>query len=83
MASIAETDRALPGGWTLAWRYGALGMLLIAPTILIMDDSTSAVDMETEFRLQEALDELMGVGHEGHEMMPGTHPAGHTHRPGN
>lgn len=33
--------------------------LLIAPTILIMDDSTSAVDMETEFRLQEALDELM------------------------
>ncbi len=24
-----------------------------------MDDSTSAVDMETEFRLQEALDELM------------------------
>jgi multiple sugar transport system permease protein len=35
MASIAETDRALPGGWTLGLRYGALGMLLIAPTILI------------------------------------------------
>ncbi|MFN8488811.1 MAG: ABC transporter ATP-binding protein [Caldilineaceae bacterium] len=33
--------------------------LLISPTILIMDDSTSAVDMETEFRLQEALDKLM------------------------
>ena len=33
--------------------------LLIAPTILIMDDSTSAVDMETEFLLQQALDELM------------------------
>lgn len=33
--------------------------LLIAPTILIMDDSTSAVDMETEFLLQQALDKLM------------------------
>jgi hypothetical protein len=32
--------------------------------------------------LDKALDELMGVGHEGHETMPGTHPAGHTHRPG-
>lgn len=33
--------------------------LLIEPTILIMDDSTSAVDMETEFLLQQALDKLM------------------------
>jgi hypothetical protein len=31
--------------------------------------------------IDKALDELMGVGHEGHEMMPGTRPAGHTHRP--
>jgi hypothetical protein len=30
----------------------------------------------------KALDELMGVGHEGHETMPGTHPADHVHRPG-
>jgi hypothetical protein len=29
--------------------------------------------------IDKTLDELMGVGHEGHEMMPGTHPAGHTH----
>ena len=35
MASIADRDRALPGGWTLALRYGALGMLLIAPTMLV------------------------------------------------
>jgi ATP-binding cassette subfamily B multidrug efflux pump len=33
--------------------------LLISPSILILDDSTSAVDMETEFRLQTALGELM------------------------
>ena len=35
MASIAEREHALPGGWTLALRYGSLGMLLIAPTVLI------------------------------------------------
>jgi len=33
--------------------------LLIAPSILILDDSTSAVDMDTEFRIQQALDTLM------------------------
>jgi ATP-binding cassette subfamily B protein len=33
--------------------------LLIAPSILILDDSTSAVDMETEFKIQQALETLM------------------------
>ena len=33
--------------------------LLVKPGILILDDSTSAVDLETEFRIQRALDELM------------------------
>jgi hypothetical protein len=33
--------------------------------------------------IDNALDELMGKGHEGHMMMPGTHaPESHTHRPG-
>jgi ATP-binding cassette, subfamily B, multidrug efflux pump len=32
--------------------------LLIQPGILIFDDSTSAVDMETEFKIQEALEKL-------------------------
>ena len=31
--------------------------------------------------IDKTLDELMGIGHEGHETMPGTHPAGHNHRP--
>jgi hypothetical protein len=30
----------------------------------------------------KALDELMGLGHEGHEAMHGTRPAEHMHRPG-
>ena len=33
--------------------------LLIRPAVLIFDDSTSAVDVETETRIQNALDELM------------------------
>jgi len=33
--------------------------LLVRPRILILDDSTSSVDVETEAKIQEALDELM------------------------
>jgi ATP-binding cassette, subfamily B, multidrug efflux pump len=33
--------------------------LLVQPSVLILDDSTSAVDVETEAKIQEALDELM------------------------
>jgi ATP-binding cassette subfamily B protein len=33
--------------------------LLIRPRILILDDSTSAVDVETEAKIEQALDELM------------------------
>jgi len=33
--------------------------ILISPEILIMDDSTSAVDLATEIGIQEALDEIM------------------------
>jgi len=33
--------------------------LLVKPVILILDDSTSAVDVETEAKIEEALEELM------------------------
>lgn len=31
--------------------------------------------------IDKVLDELMGIGHEEHHTMPGTHPAGHSHKP--
>jgi ATP-binding cassette subfamily B multidrug efflux pump len=33
--------------------------ILLDPRILILDDSTSSVDVETEYRIQRALDKLM------------------------
>jgi len=33
--------------------------LLMQPTVLILDDSTSSVDVETEIKIQDALDKLM------------------------
>jgi ATP-binding cassette subfamily B protein len=33
--------------------------LLLKPTILILDDSTSAVDVETEVKIQDALEDIM------------------------
>lgn len=35
--------------------------LLVRPKVLILDDSTSAVDIETEIRLQDALDRLIAA----------------------
>ena len=37
--------------------------LLVDPRVLILDDSTSAVDAQTEGLIQDALDKLMRTGH--------------------
>ena len=37
--------------------------LLTQPAVLILDDSTSSVDVETEIEIQDALDELMAGPH--------------------
>jgi ATP-binding cassette subfamily B multidrug efflux pump len=56
-ALIEERGANLSGGQKQ--RIAIARALLIAPSILILDDSTSAVDMETEARIQAALDEVL------------------------
>jgi len=54
---IGERGLNLSGGQQQ--RLALARTLLMDPRILILDDSTSSVDADTEFRIQEALAELM------------------------
>jgi ABC-type multidrug transport system fused ATPase/permease subunit len=47
--------------WGASIMLGAvlIGALVVSPAILILDDSTSSVDVETEVRIQDALETLM------------------------
>jgi len=54
---IGQRGVTLSGGQRQ--RLAIARALLVRPKVLILDDSTSAVDIETEVRLQDALDRLI------------------------
>ncbi len=54
---VGERGLGLSGGQKQ--RLAIARALLLSPAILILDDSTSAVDAETEYQIQQALQRLM------------------------
>ena len=55
---VGDRGAMLSGGQRQ--RVSLARAILVEPRILILDDATSSVDMETEYRIEQALQEVMG-----------------------
>jgi ATP-binding cassette subfamily B multidrug efflux pump len=60
---IGQRGVTLSGGQRQ--RIAIARALLVKPKVLILDDSTSALDIETEVRLQDALDRFLALSKKG------------------
>ena len=69
---VGEKGVTLSGGQKQ--RVAIARTLLKNPRILILDDSTSSVDMETEAEIRAALETLMRRPHDLHHRAPGAEP---------
>jgi hypothetical protein len=82
MAAVDSLEGAERRGDKAAYERIVTSTLVHADALMAAYRGTVRSPQAREF-IDKALDELMGVGHEGHQTMPGTRPRGHTHHPGN
>ena len=82
MASVDSLERSEKRGDKAAYERTVTKMLAHSDSLIGAYRSLARSPRAQEF-VNKALDELMGVGHEGHHPMPGTqaHPADHQHKP--
>jgi len=69
---VGERGVTLSGGPEAALSPSR-GPCCAIPSILVLDDATSSVDMETEFLIQQALEVLIARAHNLHRGIPAPH----------
>jgi hypothetical protein len=82
MAAVDSLELAEKRGDRAAYERIATDVLAHSDALIAAYRGTARSPRAQQF-INKALDEMMGVGHEGHHMMPGTQSPGHSHKPTN